>query len=72
MVALRVSLSSPSGLGLLSDDRRRRVRALRLPNIYLSINERLYYPSEWTRLKSRDTPERGRGGRVDTLRELYG
>ena len=27
----------------------------------LSINERLYYPSEWTRLKSRNTPERGRG-----------
>ena len=37
------------------------MRALRLPNIYLSINERLYYPSEWTRLKSRNTPERGRG-----------
>ena len=23
-------------------------------SIYLSINERLYYPSEWTRLKSRN------------------
>ena len=32
-----------------------------LTSIYLSINERLYYPSEWTRLKSRNTPERGRG-----------
>ena len=30
-------------------------------SIYLSINVALYYPSEWTRLKSRNTPERGRG-----------
>ena len=32
-----------------------------LISIYLSINVALYYPSEWTRLKSRNTPERGRG-----------
>ena len=42
--------------------RRRQLVPLRfLTSIYLSINERLYYPSEWTRLKSRNTPERGRG-----------